>query len=246
MQATIYVTADAFETAEAIKDLDYHSLLLLTDDEATDPSRKPGYYLKNANKLKLAPLPENAKIGICLFPENPTTYKRHVSIPTNLRGCIFEKAPHLPDKYADIVTYWSGEPVNANTSGAVYFQNSLNEYMVDLTAIGDADDYDQAVLSSAPVDRLLSEGIVVCITGVESLISDLSLHHFIEVRIPVSQAMLGVEPDDFRSDKAYEVNAEQQCERIFIRVADIICSPDRDRVMVDALRTEWNNYGFFY
>nr|WP_217346328.1 hypothetical protein [Noviherbaspirillum sp. L7-7A]MBV0880735.1 hypothetical protein [Noviherbaspirillum sp. L7-7A] len=245
MQARIYATQDALETAEAIKDLDYHSRMLLTDDEAADPSTKPGYYLKNANKLKLALLPADARVGICLSPEDPITFRRHVSMPANLRGCIFEKAPHLPPRYADIVTYWSGEPINANASGAVYFQNPLNEYMVDLAAISDADD-DLAVLAAAPVDRLLSEGIVVCISGVEDLISDLSLRHFIEVRIPVSQDMLGVEPDDFRSDKAYDLSAEQQCERIFISVADIICSPDRDRIYIDLIRHELFDYGFFY
>ena len=245
MQARIYVTHDALETAESIKDLDYHSRMLLTDDEAADPSAKPGYYLKNANKLKLSALPLNAKVGICLSLEDPITFRRHVSMPVDLRGCVFEKAPHLPDRYADIVTYWSGEPVNANASGAVYFQNPLNEYMVDLAAISDADD-DQAVLTAAPVDRLLSEGIVVCISGVEDLITDLSLRHFIEVRIPVSQDMLGVEPDDFRSNKAYDLSAEQQCERIFISVADIICSPDRDRIYIDVIRHELFDYGFFY
>jgi hypothetical protein len=245
MQARIYVTPDALETAQSIKDLDYHSRMLLTDDEAADPSAKPGYYLKNANKLKLSALPLNAKVGICLSLEDPITFRRHVSMPVDLRGCVFEKAPHLPDRYADIVTYWSGEPVNANASGAVYFQNPLNEYMVDLAAISDADD-DQAVLTAAPVDRLLSEGIVVCISGVEDLITDLSLRHFIEVRIPVSQDMLGVEPDDFRSNKAYDLSAEQQCERIFISVADIICSPDRDRIYIDVIRHELFDYGFFY
>lgn len=245
MQARIYVTHDALETAEAIKDLDYHSRMLLTDNEAADPSTKPGYYLKNANKLKLAVIPADARVGVCLSPEDPITFRRHVSMPAALRGCIFEKAPHLPHRYADIVTFWSGEPVNANTSGAVYFQNPLNEYMVELAAISDSGD-DQTILTAAPVDRLLSEGIVVCISGVEDLIADLSLRHFIEVRIPVSQDMLGVEPDDFRSDKAYDLSAEQQCERIFISVADIICSPDRDRIYIDVIRHELFDYGFFY
>lgn len=246
MQARIYVTHDALETAEAIKDLDYHSRMLLTDDEAADPSTKPGYYLKNANKLKLAALPADARVGVCLSPEDPITFRRHVSMPANLRGCIFEKAPLLPNRYADIVTYWSGKPVNATASGTVYFQNPLNEYMVDLAVISDADDHDLAVLAAAPVDRLLSEGIVVCISAVEDLIADLSLRHYIEIRIPVSQSMLGVEPDDFRSDKPYDVSAEQQCERIFISVADIICSPDRDRIYIDVIRHELFDYGFFY
>ena len=246
MQARIYVTHDALETAEAIKDLDYHSRMLLTDDEAADPSTKPGYYLKNANKLKLAALPEDARVGVCLPPEDPITFRRHVSMPAALRGCIVEKAPHLPHKYADIVTYWSGEPVNANASGAVYFQNPLNEYMVDLAAISDADNDDLAVLAAAPVDRLLSEGIVVCISGVEDQIADLSLRHFIEVRIPVSQDMLGVEPDEFRSDKSYDLSADQQCERIYISVADIICSPDCNRIYIDVIRHELMDYGFTY
>lgn len=246
MQATIYVTEEALNTTNAIKDLDYFERVLLSDDEATDLTKKEGYYLKNANKLHIAALPPNARIGVRLGPEAAANYHRHVSMPSNLRGCIFEKAPHLPDGYADIVMYWSGETINTNTSGGAHFQCPLNEYMVDLTAMNATDDDDEMAAAPVLMDKLLSEGVVVCITGVESLIADLSLHHFIEIKIPVNQSMLGLELEDFRSEKAYESSPSQQYERIYLKVADIICAPDRDRIFIDVIRHDLIDYGYWY
>lgn len=242
MQATIYVTQEAMDTAIAIKDLPYYDLT--SDDETNDLSQKEGFWLKNANKLKLAVLPVNAHVALCLTPDEPDVYQRHVSMPANLRGCIFEKAPHLPAGYAGIVTYWSGETVNTNDSGAVHYQCPLNEYMVNLTATtSEGDDADTV---PGAIDSLLSEGVVVCLTGVEHLIADLSIHNFIEIKLPVDQSMLGIEPDDFRSRKEYDTSPCQQYERIFLSVADIMRSPDRDRVFIDVLTHVGISYGYFY
>lgn len=246
MQATIYVTAEALKTANAIKDLDYYDRVSLSDDESTALCKKEGYFLKNANTLHLAALPCDARIGLRLGPADAENYRHHVSMPINLRGCIFEKAPHLPEGYAEIVAYWSGTPVNKNTSGAVYFQNPQNEYMVDLTAVHAAEDDTEVAVTAALMDNLLSEGVVVCITGVERLIADLSLHHFIEVQIPINQPMLGLELEGFRSEKAYESSLSQQYERIYLKVANIISAPDRDRIFIDILRHELLDYGYWY
>jgi hypothetical protein len=244
MQATIYVTQEAMETANAIKDLDYYDRVSLSDDETTDLSMHDGYYLKNANKLHLAVLPASANVPICLSPDEPAIYHRHVSMPANLRGCIFEKAPHLPDGYAGIVTYWSGEPINTNTSGAAYFQCSLNDYMVDLTPTDANAGNDGA--ASVVMDNLLSEGVVVCIDDVESLIANLSLHDFIEIKLPINQSMLGIETVDFRSAKEYDAGLDPRCERIHLKVAEILRSPDRNRIFVDVLRHDLIDYGYWY
>jgi|GEM_PF-955139 len=247
MQATIYVSEEAFATANAIKDLNYHDRMSLSDDEATDLSKKEGYYLKNANRLKLAVLPPDALVSRRLVPEDDALYRTHVSFPTNLRGCIFENAPNLPDGYAGIVTYWSGPPVNASSSGAAYFQNPQNEYMIDLSAMHAANNSDEIGTAPIDMDDLLSEGVVVSLTGLEALIRSLPMDSYIEVKVPASQSMLGIEPDDFRSVKPYTADNTQQCEQIFIKVGDILRhAPDRDRIYIDLIRTDLIDYGYWY
>lgn len=246
MQATIYVTEEALATANAIKDLDYYERMSLSEDEENDLSRRPGYYLKNANQLKIAVLSPNAVIARRLTPEDPVTYHRHVSMPTHLRGCLFEKAPNLPAGYAEIVTYWSGSPLNTNTSGAAYFQNPQNEYMVDMTPLDMAYVGEKAEEASVLIDSLLSEGVVVSIRGVSSLVSDLSPDHFIEVSVPVDDSMLGIEPDDFLSEKTYLPGPNEQYERIYLKVAHILAAPSRDRIYIDLIRHELIDYGYWY
>lgn len=240
-QATIYVTPEAMATAVAIKDLDYYTRVSMSDDEA-DLLHSPGYYLKNANKLKLAILPANAHVAITLSPTSELPCARAVSMPANLRGCIFEKAPDLPPQYADIVTYWSGEPVNLSDSRAVHFQSPLNEYLVELRpAPCDADDAGEFVA----VDRLLSEGVVVSVTGIAALIDGLLADDFVEIVIPVDSSIVGIEPDDFHSAKAYRLH-DEHVERIFVNVADIQRSPNPNHILIDAIRHELLDYGYWY
>ena len=244
MQATIYVTDQALAVANAIKDMTQSERLALSDDPATDISGSEGYYLKSANRLDLAVLPPDALVGRRLTPEVPEVYERHVSFPH--RGCIFENAPNLPDHYAAIVAYWSGPPVNSNISGACHFQPQEHSYMVDMSALEavraeDGDDAD----ASALIDDLLSEGVVVCITDIEPLIDDLSIHDYIEILLPVD-GMLGIEPEDFRSTKPYPAGPSKQYERVFLKVADIVRSPDRNRIYIDLLRYELLDYGYWY
>lgn len=246
MSATIHVTKEALATALAMKDLDYYDRLALSDDEATDPTKREGYYLKNANAFKLAMLPDTAQIALRITPANTAMYHRHISMPANLRGCVFEKAPHLPEHYAEIVTYWTGKTVNANDGGAVYFQNPLNEYMVDLTAIEATVGGEVECNSSTNMDALLSEGVVVCIAGLGALAQAFSMDHFVEIAIPVDAAMLGSESGSFRSRADYDHYSIGQSERIFLKVADILQSPDPDRIYADLLRHELLDYGYFY
>lgn len=245
MQATIYVTAETFSVINSIKHLSHSERMLLSDDAETDLTNKAGYFLKYGNQMRFAVLPASAIVGAVLTPDEPEIYHRHVAFPTNLRGCLFEKAP-LPDGYGGIVTYWSGLPFNSNTSGAVYYQNPQNEYMVDISALDAAEGEPVAVAAASLVmDKLLSEGVVVSIRDVESLTANLSTHHFIELKVPV-QPMLGIESDDFRSDKDYAADPSQQYERVWIKCADILCSPDRDRIYIDLIRHELLSYGYWY
>ncbi len=172
MSAIIYVTNEAFATLQRIKDLDYYDRSVLTEEEPA-LAEAPGFYFKNAKKMNFAPLPSEANIAAEITSDSNLEVR--LSFPTELRGCIFEKAPYLPEGYAEIVTYWSGETFNPNTSGAVYFQAKLNEYCVDLGS--DA--------SSDPVinDQLLSEGVVVSITGLSSILQGLPRESFIQIEV---------------------------------------------------------------
>lgn len=239
MQATIFVTPEAFATAMMIKDLGHNDRTNLYD-EIPDLVEKSGYHFKNANKLKLAPLPPNAQVAFVVAAAGVGSVgcvESVVTTPENLRGCIFEQAPNLPPGYADIVTYWSGDTVNASTSGAAYFQCSLNEYMVDLGQ--------DAVNAPVINDRLLSEGVVVAVTGLASLLPGLSPAAFIEVRVPIDLDMLGIEPDSFMSTAPYGTRAVGS-DQVFLLVADILASPDSNRVYIDLLTNELIDYGYWY
>jgi hypothetical protein len=235
MQATIYVTNEAFQTARMIKDLDYYDRLNLSDEEP-DFDKRPGYHLKNANVFKLAVLPDDAMV----IAPDAIGHTLSMSAPSNLRGCIFDGAPNLPDKYAEIIGYWSGPSINLSSSGAAYFQCPLNEYMVNLgpDPIGD------------PVvnDRLLSEGIVILISGISKVLQGLSADCYIRIRFPIDPAMVGNEPDDFRSIKDYSMQREQgqHSDQVFLKVSDILHSPDPDRIYIELLRNELIDYGYWY
>jgi hypothetical protein len=235
MQANIYVTTEAYQTAQHIKNLDYYDRINLIE-ETTDFDKRPGYHLKNANVLKLAVLPEDATV----IDAAAIGRALSISAPVNLRGCIFEGAPNLPEGYADIISYWSGASINLNTSGAAYFQCALNEYMVNLGP----DALEEPIVN----DRLLSEGIVFLISGVFALAEGLPLDCYIEVKFPIDAAMLGVEPEDFRSTKDYAAGLgdRTQFDKVYLKVSDILASPDPDRIYIELLRNELIDYGYWY
>lgn len=239
MQATIYVTEEAFRTAQAIRDLDNYDRSNLCDEEP-DLTTRAGYHLKNANKLNLAVLPSTANVAYCIGPAAATEFgieSPQVSVPANLRGCIFERAPDLPPNYADIVMYWSGDTLNANTSGAVYYQCPLNSYMVDLGP--------DAVMAPAINDRLLSEGVVVAVNNLSEVLSTLSPGDFIKLLVPVDANMLSSEPEAFQSNAEYGL-AGDRFEWVFLKVADVLASPDPDRIYIDLLCNELLDYGYWY
>lgn len=245
-QATIYVTREAWATSQAIKDLDYYDRCTLADNEATDLTGKEGYYLKNANIMRTAPLPDNAHIALRLLPEDRAIYSKHVCLPTNLRGCIFEKAPHIPDRYAEIIRYWSGDTLNSNVGNAAYYQNSENRYDVDLSALYANPDLFSQRRSSPEVDALLSEGIVVCITELSDLLDNAADDAFVEIAIPVDDAMLGLDNGEFMTQKSYDLRPKERVERIFLLVSDIRNSPDPNHIYADCLAYEELDYGFYY
>lgn len=239
MQATIYISREAMTTANAIKDLDYHTRVSLADETSTDLSNQPGYYLKNADKIKLAELPTTAHVALRLHITNQCQATFEISMPTNLRGCIFEHAPNLPDGYADIITYWSGQPLNADDYRAVFFQNPQNEYLVELRGALDGEE-------CTSTDRLLSEGIVASIKGIAGMIESLGPEDFIEVEIPIDASMLGIENDGFRSSSPYSPSEAGRYQHIYLKVSDIQRSPDPNHIMIDLLRYELLDYGYWY
>ncbi|OWW18366.1 hypothetical protein [Noviherbaspirillum denitrificans] len=245
-QATIYVTREAWTTSQAIKDLDYYDRCTLSDIEATDLTGKEGYYLKNANIMHIAPLPDNAHIALRLLPGESAIYSTHVCLPTNLRGCIFEKAPNIPERYAEIVRFWSGDTLNSNVGNAAYYQNITNRYEVDLSALHANPDLFSQRRSTPEIDALLSEGIVVCITGLADLLTDAPHDAFAEIAIPVDDAMLGLDNGGFMTQKGYDLRPKERVERIFLLVSDVRNSPDPNRIYIDALRYEELDYGFYY
>jgi hypothetical protein len=236
MQATIYVSQQAFDTVNAIKDLDYYDRANLCDDDP-DIATRSGYHLKSARKMRFAALPENATI---VRSADAIQGSVSTTMPNNLRGCIFDGAPDLPQLYAEIVSFWSGESLNTSASGAAYFQCSLNEYMVDLGS--------EPIDAPIVTDRLLSEGIVLAIRGISTILHGLSPEVYIEVRFPIDQAMVGFEPDDFRSSNGYAADVEriEHYDQVYLKVADILISPDPDRVYIDLLCNELIDYGYWY
>lgn len=249
MQATLYVTEDILSVANALKDLTYTDLMQLEDDSTSGLPMSAGYHIKSANKLRLNVLPSDAVVAHRITPDFPEVYRRHFSAPTNLRGVIYEHAPHIHRQYRDIVSFWSGEPINARSTSPVFHQNKLNEYMVDLSALNDANDAgDEEAVATAvgAIDKLVSEGVVICISGVEELISDLSLHYFIEIAVPVNHDMLSIDSDDFLSEKAYESGPDQQYLHVWLKVADILSSPDRNFIFIDLIQHSMISYGYFY
>ena len=239
MQATIFISREAMTTANAIKDLDYHTRVSLADEASTDLSNQPGYYLKNADKINLAELPTTAHVPLRLHITEQCQATFEISMPTNLRGCIFEHAPNLPDGYADIITYWSGKPLNADDYRAVFFQNPQNEYLVELRGALDGEEY-------TSTDRLLSEGIVASIKGIAVMIKSLASEDFIEVEIPIDASMVGIENDGFRSSSPYTPSETGRYQHIYLKVSDIQRSPDPDHIMIDLLRYELLDYGYWY
>jgi hypothetical protein len=245
MTATIYTTKEAIQTVLAIKDLDYYDRCCLADNDATDLTRKAGYYLKTTHERSPAALPENAVL-IASIRASAASYPDWISFPANLRGCVFEKAPQLPPRYKEIIEYWSGEPLNTNAGGAAYYQNPLNAYSVDLSPLDAAIEAGNCSGNVAGMDALLSEGVVVYIVGLGRTLRNAPDDGFVEIEIPLDDALLILDNPEFLTGKPYDRSAGERCERIFLSASDIHRSPDPDQIFIDVLRYEELDYGFYY
>lgn len=246
MKATIYITAAALKTVLLIKDLDYYDRCTLADKPETDPTSQEGYYLKLGNEFNLAELPAGANVVTRIIAADKDAFAAHMAIPTQLRGCIFEKAPNLPLQYKEIIGYWSGEPLNTNAGGAAYYQNPENTYEVDLSPLDAAQEACHYKGNLADIDALLSEGVVIHIIGIGTMVNAAPDNAFVEVEVPIDSAMVNLDNGDFLTMKKYDPDNAQRSERIFLKVSDIRNSPDPDNIFVDALRYEEMDYGFYY
>lgn len=240
MPATIYVTPQSFATMILIAPLDYYDRVTLSDDPATDPSGREGYYLKNLSNLTVSVLPDNARIAVQLNAGAP-----EVSFPTELRGCIFEHAPHLPSNYQRIVAYWSGAPINADDDCAIYYQCPAQRYEVPTANPQGETDLIAPQDYARPIDALVSEGVVVSIVGLGALLADAADDDFVSVVLPVDDDLLGLDNGGFLAESVYKVTSTRT-ERVFLRVADIRRSPDPQSIYIDILRYEEVDYGFYY
>lgn len=245
MRATIYLTKEAWALGQALKDLDYYDRCTLSDDVASDPTGKDGYYIKNSNKLKPAPLPDDAKIVFRIHPDD-AIYAEMVSMPEHLRGVIFEHAPNLPDRYAEIIRYWSGETLNSNVGNAAYYQNPAHAYDVDLSAVQENDELFSQQQSSLAVDALISESVVVSIVGLDRATAGAADTAFVEIALPIDEGMLCLDNGAFMTGKFYNLRTNNRFERIFLLLSDVRNSPDPARIFADVLRYEELDYGFYY
>ncbi len=223
MQSIIYVTAKAMATVKALDGLDEGARDLLAFNPETDIRGNEGYYL-NAESMRLAVLPDGADVALVLSPVDAANYARHVSFQPELRGVIFSGATGLPKDYARTLAYWSPLLVSDDHDGAEHVQSLLNEYEVSET------------------DVLLSNGVVMCVDRVLELIEGLHHDQFLEIQVPVMADMLGMDRGLFDSDTAYSMSPELPFERIFLRVRDILDSPNPDFIAVTVLHSEnWDS-----
>lgn len=240
MPATIYVTPASLATMTLITPLDYYDRCTLSDDPATDPTRREGYYLKDLSCLSVSVLPDGAQIALRL-----NAGAAEVSFPTELRGCIFERAPHLPANYQSIIAYWSGSLINSNADCAAYYQCPAQRYNVSLAALEASPELISKRNSTPLIDALLSEGVVVSIAGLGALLFDAAEDDFVSLVLPLDDDLLGLDNGGFLAEKPYKVTSER-AERIFLRVADIRRSPNPQHIYIDILRYEELDYGFYY
>jgi hypothetical protein len=237
MNTTIYTTAEAMETLEAIKGLSWSD----RTGEHSDLASKQGYTLKQ--DLNLSVLPDGASIGLSINTKLIDYYVSHVEFPANLRGCIFEGAPNLPPKYVENIEYWSHEVKTPEDTNTVYFQNPDNAYMVQLVE-------DEEGENHVP-ERFVSEGIVVHIKELKDLIDTHGLQpeQFIEIGLPVDREVFGNEDGDtslYDTGHEYKVDVAEGIEVIYLKVDDVLKSPDPNNIYIDVLRHEMLDYGYYY
>ena len=240
MPATIYVSQPSLDTMVLIAPLDYYDRCTLSDVPETDPSGRPGYYLKNRDHLNVSVLPEGAHIALHLDAGDSA-----VSFPADLRGCIFEHAPSLPPDYQAIISYWSGTTFNSNAGGAAYYQCPAQTYMVSLAALHANPDLISSSKSTPLVDALVSEGIVVSIAGLSSKLVNASDDDFVSIMLPIDNDLVCLDNGGFLTSQPYRTETAS-AEHIFLKAGDIRRSPNPDAIYIDILRFEELDYGMYY
>ena len=99
--------------------------------------------------------------------------------------------------------------------------------------------------STPLIDALVSEGIVVSITGLDHRLANASDDDFVSIILPIDSALVCLDNGDFLTRKPYGVEANR-AEQIFLKVRDIKQSPDPASIYIDILRYEELDYGFYY
>lgn len=69
---------------------------------------------------------------------------------------------------------------------------------------------------------------------------------YLALTIPINAAMLGIELEGYRSAQEYIANPVQQSETLYLRIADVLASPDPDMVIISTIRSELSDYGYTY
>jgi hypothetical protein len=129
---------------------------------------------------------------------------------------------------------------------AVYLQNEMNSYCVQLVDPDDAgdacvvDDADQAG------DFFISDGLGVTVTRLAAMVADLKPDLFVSLSIPINQSMLGLELEGYRSEEECTTDPAPQMETLYLRIADILASPDPNHIAISAIRIELSDYGYTY
>lgn len=236
-QAKIYLDRESFEGVQKVKGADYYER---TDEDFEQDF--PGYAL--VTDLEYEVLPEGTVPALRINTDLIDFYRDYVTFPSDLRGCIFENAPNLPEKYAETIAYWGKKVEAPSDTGAVYYQNPLNSYMVELP---DSDEEGEKL----PMDALVSEGVVVHIKDLGELIAvnQLDPEQFIEIGLPVDHNIFGDEEMNTEvnnPDYEYKVEDTGRREHIFLKVSDILNSPDCQNVYINVLRYELMDYGYYY
>lgn len=241
MPATIYVSQASFDTMALIAPLDYYDRCTLSDVPETDPTGRPGYYLKSLSHLAVSILPEDAHIALHLDAGDSA-----LSFPSELRGCIFANAPNLPTPdYHSVISYWSGAPVNSNAGGSAHYQCPAQAYAVSLDALDADPDLISRRISTPLIDALISEGIVVSIVGLDSKLANASDDDFVSIALPIDNELVCLDNGGFLTDQPYRTDTDR-AEHIFLKVADIRQSPNPNAIYIDILRYEELDYGYYY
>ena len=235
---------ESLQTLEVIRPLDYYERVSLSDETGQDLTSAPGYFL-NIAALRIAELSADARIALSLTPEQGDAYHRIVTAPDDLRGVVYAGAAHLPHDYASIIKYWSPLTVSGFHRNAVYYQNVHQAYLVKLAVIDGADLADPYA-ERIPADELLTDGVVFCLRGLGVQLEECDPQHFVEVYLPIDPLMLGIEHDGLRVSSEYRFDVTGSWDRIYLRVADIMASPNPNLVAISALRSEFGDYGFVY